>query len=430
MRMKRAALLSILTWSIATYASPEPSDGAYWQWNRPTAYGISAKQAQTVFGQFTHPALMIAGQWPELQLHDKQSGFTVGYLRYHAATGTIFVFTVLPFAIPEEKRVVMSEFFHMLNEQPDFAIYGHYYINPDTGEAGFVRVLASPWQLQGKELAEHWNDCSLYRLYPELQSLLLQNVPPDYLMNSLKKGLPENRLAGNIAEMKRFGSKCQVKMPMIDQGIIRILSRTENQCPIQVNVVQRGRNKDHLSKTSFQVIVSGKSEPRSNVTVRLMFLAVPEGEDTAWYDKLLADAVKYGYFPPFWRQNEPRLIGLETALTWKPGTGVMRVNCRELVPTICEYTADCDATGDYMFQIPVTNFRCDEEQETHPLEKLPWRTVRLVIFGNNPLQVLLRKHREEYFDGSVISGYALYPVTGWMQLHFISNQKFLEGIRK
>lgn len=202
----------LLPMSSILHATPEATDGSYWGWNTPSALGISATEGRKEISKFNHPDVMLEGNFPMYKIKLKSSNLVVGRIRYDAINGDISIYTFLPHAIPQERRNAVGEFFRKLNEDKEFSSspFGHYYVNPNTGECGFVRRLTSPRQLHGNpspsetasmELAEHWGNCCLYELYPEIQRILYSNVRLSHLIHTVKIFPPETRTRGKLTDM-------------------------------------------------------------------------------------------------------------------------------------------------------------------------------------------------------------------------------------
>ncbi len=183
------------------WATPEPSDGLYWGWNSTQALGVSSEEFKREMLDamaYGHKFMRFIGSYPHYQVKLTESDIVVGRVRYDELNGEICVYTILPYAVPKNRIKTVGEFLQQLNEDEELKefAFGHYYVNPNSGECGFLRRLTSSMQLhsnpsptgtRSQEIPDHWNDCRLYELHPEIKGLIFSSQTLEQCLKSVKR---------------------------------------------------------------------------------------------------------------------------------------------------------------------------------------------------------------------------------------------------
>ncbi len=164
---------------------------------------------------YDYPCIRFVGEYPQYQIRLRHSELVVGRVRYDELDSEVCIYTILPYAVPKNRIKVVGEFLQKLNEDEEYMdmAWGHYYVNPNSGECGFVRRLTSARQLRGnpplcltasQHLQWHWDDYSsaLYVLHPEIKGLIFASRTLAQCLNSVKQSPPRSRKKVKISEIK------------------------------------------------------------------------------------------------------------------------------------------------------------------------------------------------------------------------------------
>ncbi len=210
--------VSISLVSVSALATPDSDEGGWWGWNFAQALGISINEFKTEMQYIGRIAkyvdVQVSGNYPLYQLKLKETDIIVGRIRYDEMNGEVTVYTFFPYRIPKDRIKTVGEFLQKLNENKSVKedAYGHYYVNPNSGECGFIRRLTSIQQLRGnpppslpasQELLEHWNDRHIYELHPEIKALASStSFTVADCLNTIKLLPLDKRTSQKLTELK------------------------------------------------------------------------------------------------------------------------------------------------------------------------------------------------------------------------------------
>ncbi len=130
------------------WATPEPGDGSYWGWNSMQAFGVSSEEfKREILDAMAsgHGFMRFIGNYPQYQMKLTEGDAVVGRVRYDELNGEICVYAILPYMVPKNRIKVVGAFLQKLNEDAKAKelAWGYYYVNPNSGECGYLRRLTS-----------------------------------------------------------------------------------------------------------------------------------------------------------------------------------------------------------------------------------------------------------------------------------------------